>query len=126
MDAALLKWFNQVSPSVSISNEMLQEKSLQIAKLLAAKEVPDPERIKLATFKCSHGYIASWKARHHLVSTTLSEEAADVNQDVVKEARKEIANYLGGYEASDIYNLDELALFFKLQPQRVVAQKGKK
>ena len=127
LDSALLAWFEGVHSSVSVSNEMLQHKSTEIAKLLEANpSLPDEMKQKLQKFKGSHGYVAAWKTRNHLSTIVLSGESASVDPILMEKGRSEIEKSLAGYESQDIYNLDELALFFKLQPQRVVGFKGQK
>ena len=92
--------------------DVLREKSTDLAsKLVKNALVTTPEIQRRKSFKGSQGFIVSWKERHNLSSMVPSGEG-DVRLEQVNKARIEIPELLKQYEARDIYNLDELALFY--------------
>jgi hypothetical protein len=127
LDAALHKWYCATRLKVAIGVELLQLKSVELAQILVSQaEAKTPELEKLAEFKGSQTYITGWRKRYGLHTLKPSGEGADVDPALVEQARKDLPIQLSDFDAPDIYNLDELALFFKQQPDRIVVEKGTK
>ena len=60
------------------------------------------------------------------MSLTLSGEAASVPEEISRNGQRTTSATLQCYELMDIYNLDELALFYRMMPLGTVGKPGEK
>ena len=74
-------------------------------------------------FKYSNGWLNNFKKRYHITLQTIVGESGSVDKVKVEEDRKLLRKVLSKYIQSDIFNLDETALFFKLPPNKTLASK---
>ena len=115
------------SAGIPLSVALIKEK----AKTLADKVVEEYKecsaetrsRLKISElekFTASDGWWHNFRNRYGLHTGSAAGEAASVNMKVVLKGREQLKEVLEEYEASDIFNLDEAALFFRLLPDRTV------
>ena len=111
LEEALYLWFLQMeNKKVIVSNEMLIEK----AKKFGAD-------LKIESFQYSNGWIIRFKNRHNISIKKIHGEAGASNVNDVAEGRKDMIKSLTGYDLNDVYNMDETALFYKLQPNSTLS-----
>ena len=111
----LYKWFvNARSHNVPVSGPLLQAQAEIIAKKLGYND-----------FKCSGGWLDRFQKRYQIVFKKISGEAKSVNLDSVHDWYNSVfLDILDQYDAKDIYNADETAIFYKLLPDRTLTFKG--
>lgn len=111
VEAVLIKWFKNVrSNSISVSGNILKEKALEIAK-----------ELNVENFNASNGWIERFKERHGLSFKKICGESAAVDESKINSWKNLILKeILSNYKPSDIYNLDETGLFFRLQPDKTL------
>jgi hypothetical protein len=88
-----------------VDGTILQEKSLEIAAI-----------IEIENFSASNSWISSFKQCHGLVFKKLAGESTAVDTNATDLWFKRLPELLEGYEAWDIYNADEMGLFFNYLP----------
>lgn len=98
----------------TVPHSLLKEK----AKDLAVKYQVQDE------FMASDGYLQKFMKRQGIACVTSAGDAANVDQIVVSAWKATLPSLIQGYSASDVFNCDELGLFFKLTPSRTYAVKG--
>lgn len=76
------------------------------------------------TFKASTGFIDRFKHRHGLSCKTISGESSAAPVQIANQFKEQIPTIIQGPSAKDIYNLDELGLFFRLCPSKSLTYKG--
>ncbi|KAH6934867.1 hypothetical protein HPB50_001568 [Hyalomma asiaticum] len=76
-------------------------------------------------FSCSSGRLARFKACRNVSARVVCEEAAHADHKGAAERQNGLLPAtLGNYAMGDIFNLDELALFYRFLPNRTLAFKG--
>lgn len=117
VESALFKWFQQYrnqENSVPISGTLLREKAMVFAELL-----------KIENFNASAGWLEKFKARHNIVFRTLHGEAKDVPQEICEQwINDTLPKLLQGYNEDDVFNIDEMGLFFKCLPNKTMMFKN--
>uniref|UniRef100_A0A914UMC1 HTH CENPB-type domain-containing protein n=1 Tax=Plectus sambesii TaxID=2011161 RepID=A0A914UMC1_9BILA len=117
IDQGLLHWFTQqrtLFPTFPIDQGVLLEKAKQIAQLHYPDDLPD---VNLS-------WIGRFKLRHGICSKAFHGEAGAVQPDVVANWQDTLLKcILESYEPQDIFNVDELGLFWKLMPNKTLAFK---
>jgi hypothetical protein len=99
----LLTWFKQQrSRNIPICGPLMKAEALRIAKKLGRDN-----------FEASTGWLDRFKVRHGIVFNTAAGESAGVDMTVVNDHLSIIANAVKTYSLRDVYNMDELALFYK-------------
>ena len=99
----------------AVSKSILKEKAIQLAIMhgVAGK------------FKASDGYLDKFMKRQSIMMNKSHGEAANVVQSVVDEWKQSLPQLISSFSPDDIFNCDELGLFFKLTPSRSYSIKGK-
>lgn len=96
-----------------LSGAILQQKALGFACMLGCHD-----------FKASSGWLQKFKERHTIVGKVVSGESAAANAVGAADwLRSRVPEIFARYEAADVYNADETALFFRLLPNRTLALK---
>ncbi|XP_040355873.1 tigger transposable element-derived protein 4 [Ixodes scapularis] len=73
----------------------------------------------------SDGWLSRFKKRHGLVFKTISGEGAAVNRNLCSNWQQgRLQEILQTFEARDVYNADELGLFYKALPTKTLTFKG--
>ena len=105
---------NARSHNVPVSGPLLQAQAEVIASKLGYND-----------FKCSGGWLDRFQKRYQIVFKKISGEAKSVNLDSVHDWYNSVfLDILDQYDAKDIYNADETAIFYKLLPDRTLTFKG--
>ena len=118
VDAVLLEWFRTVSAGkAGVSGALLQEKAKEFAIKLKFQEED--------VVKIDMNWINRFKSRHGIVAKKLHGEAARMSQKVVEDWRNNLLPaILRQFSLADIFNMDEMALFWKLLPDNTHHFKG--
>lgn len=117
IDEALIQWFRyQRSINTTISGPILQAKAEEFAKLF-----------NVSRFSCDSGWLHRFKKRHNISSSKIHGEAASVNIETAMDwVKSTLVPLLMNYDHNDVFNSDELGLFYKLAPDRTMSFKGEK
>lgn len=99
---AVLTWFRgATAKGLPVSGPLLQEKALEFARLRND-----------GAFKASNGWLDAFRKRNSIVFNVVCGEARDVNAATVNDWLSKLPTIIAGYEARNIANADETALFF--------------
>jgi hypothetical protein len=95
-----------MADGIVLTGEVLRQKWKHFADLVG---IPDDERLTL-----SEGWLTRFKTRHGLKEFKRHGEAGSVNPEIVQMERMRIQELVEqhGYEARDIFNMDETGLFY--------------
>lgn len=117
LEKALFLWFKRArSSNLPVTGPILEEKARDIAL-----------QIGIEDFKFSDGWLSRFKKRHGLVFRTIAGESAAVDLNVCADwQQQKLQDVLSTYKPSDIFNVDEMALFYKLLPNKTLSLKGEK
>ncbi|KAF0684013.1 Aste57867_23934 [Aphanomyces stellatus] len=108
LDNQLATWVKAANSSnVCITGPMLKQKALRIAKALGLD----------AEFRASQGWLNKFQRRHNFWVHRLHGESASVDPVVADTGRKSLLLETQLYEPTDVYNIDETAIFYKAQPK---------
>ena len=100
----------------SISGPLLIEKAQKFATDMGYDD-----------FKCSQGWLTSFKERYNIKLRSIQGEERSVKTEDVDAWHQTVwTEILQEYEAKDIYNCDESGLFYRILPNRTLAFKGQK
>lgn len=116
VENATLLWLRSARKNlVPLSGAILQEKARQFAKALGQNE-----------FQGSTGWLARFKKRHRIVfKSVCGEKGAALSNEAVKEWKQNVLqDAMRGYNERDIFNCDEMALFYRALPNKTLAFKG--
>lgn len=116
IEQALLQWFKtQRNNNAIVTTSILQMKAEEIAQLLGKD------------FNCTESWIYRFRERHNIVLGTISGEACSVDKNQCSDWRVSVwPKIREGYQAKDIFNVDEAGLFYKLPPNKTLKFKGEK
>ena len=92
--------------------------------LEAAKELA--QDMKINNFEASKGFFYKFKKRQKVVHENLFGESKSVNEETVNEWKQKLPELIKEYEPQDVFNADELGLFYRLQPSKTYTFKGQK
>ena len=117
VSAALLKWFtSKMDQGAVINGPLMIEKAQSFAKDMGYEG-----------FKCSQGWLTSFKERYNIKLRSIQGEEREMNISDVDAWHQTVwTEILQEYEAKDIYNCDESGLFYRILPNRTLAFKGQK
>ena len=115
LERLLLEWFGNQGPKIPISDDVLRTKAQEIGSLL-----------EIQNFKFSYGWLNRFKSRHGIKLRRLHGEEKSHDSEGVRQAVQTITEELKDYNLEDIYNIDETALFYKLEPDKTLATKNVK
>ncbi|CAF1086653.1 unnamed protein product [Brachionus calyciflorus] len=114
LEEALYLWaLNCVSQGISISEELLIQKAMKFG-----------EAFGIGQFSYSAGWISRFKTRHNFSSYRIQGESGSIDKSSIEPLRKKLYEETAGYDLCDIYNLDETALFFQLQPNQTLSNQN--
>jgi hypothetical protein len=114
LETVLFTWYRQAQASnIPIDGTTLREK----AKIIAAQ-------LNIDNFSVSSGWVSRFKDRCGLVFKKLAGESAEVSVESTDAWLESLPSLMGGYEPCDVYNADEMGLFFNMLPDKTLAYKG--
>ncbi|KAM7283587.1 tigger transposable element-derived protein 6-like [Ixodes scapularis] len=114
LEDALLKWFKQARASgVNFDGSILREKAMEIADIMGIED-----------FAASNGWMDRFRVRHGISYRQVNGEAASVNPADIENWISLLPGVVNAYAPRDVYNADELGLFFKVQPTKSPSLKG--
>ena len=64
-----------------------------------------------------------FKQRHNISTKKIHGEAVGSSVNDIDEGRQDLVESLSGYNLDNLYNIDETALFYKLQPNSTLSTK---
>ena len=111
---------------ISVSDSLLIEKAKEFGQMLGICEG--------SSFMYSEGWLEKFKKRFNLKLYKIVGESGSVSEELIAKSRKEVREFIfkwikNGGKLENIFNLDETALFFKLQRSETLASsavQGKK
>lgn len=117
IEDVLVRWLKHArAQNVPISSVTLKEKAKEIA-----------EELNIEDFGASNGWLERFKVRHCLSFKTICGEAAAVDVDAVDDWKNSVLKeILSRFDASNVFNLDETGLFYRLLPDKTLSFKGEK
>lgn len=102
LESALLLLFKQMcSENIAINGRHLKAKALDMTKLL-----------NIDYFRESEGWLTWFKNWHGIFFKTVSGKAGNVLEEKKKEWKANLSCLLKGYDAKNVFNIDETGLFF--------------
>ena len=114
----LYKWYGKCcAAGIYPFGSMLQEESLKIKESLNDSS--------LDSFTASNGWLEKWKSCYGIRETRITGEADDVSVSTVRSWIERLPELVKGYKLEDVWNMDELGLFFKLLPDKGLIEKTK-
>jgi hypothetical protein len=90
--------------------------------IVAAKAADFARRLGIADFKGSHGWLDRFKKRYNVQQYTRCGEANSAPLETLCPQRAELRELLGRWDLNDVYNCDETALYWKLEPSKTLAR----
>jgi hypothetical protein len=122
LEEALYLWFCEMRAiQAPIDNSMLIQKAEYFAQMLTDQDglpMIDPK------FKFSGGWIEGFRERHFITFKHLHGEGGSCEKSEIMKNREELKAITAQYLPEDIYNADEFATFYKLLPNRTLADKN--
>ena len=113
IDDMTWQWFQTVrANNLPVSGPLLQEKALVFAASLNNSD-----------FKASNGWLMRFKNRHNIHGAISCGESGAVDLSTCDDWKAKIPDLVAGYEARDIYNMDESGVFFRALPLRTLTVK---
>jgi hypothetical protein len=114
LENVLFTWCNQARASgIPVDGRILQGKSLKIATKLGTEN-----------FSALNGWVSRFKQYRSLVFKKLVWVGAAADTNTMDLCFERLLEVLEGYEARDIYNADEMGLFFNCLSDQMLALKG--
>jgi len=111
IEEAMIIWVDQaIAQGLTLQGHMVQEKAKWFAGRLGVK-----------AFNASDGWLAKFKKRNRLSSYKRRGESASAPIEEIPRFRAELQEVLHEYSPENIFNCDETALFWKLEPSRTLA-----
>lgn len=110
IDHLVFEWFTiQRAKQIPISGLILQEKARQVAEQLG---------YSLDDFKASNGWLEKFRVRHVISFRSICGESAAVDDSTLEEWSNRLPTIIDGFDAKDIFNVDETGLFYRAMPDR--------
>jgi len=121
IEEAMKIWVENVlvRSDLILSDSLLMEKVLEFAKEFEVSN----------KFLASTGWTRNFKKRNNLKSYKKRGESGSVDMNRIPEFRQQLQDIIKDYEPKDVFNCDETALYWMLEPNRTLAYgpvKGKK
>jgi hypothetical protein len=103
MESALVKWFRANQERANVSGELVRESATKILDRLYPGHEP---------FEFSSGWLEAFKSRHGIRSYRRFGESGSVDMVALANTLRDV---LDQYAWKDIYNMDEIGLFYRMQ-----------
>ena len=116
VNEALCEWFRMAcAKNIYPSGPQLTAKAKEIAT-----------RLGIDGFEKGSGWLTKWKGRYNIKKIRVSGESGDVSGETISSWKERLPELLQGYEAKDIFNLDETGCFWRALPESGFGERGKK
>lgn len=117
LDDDLVAFVNDInSRGGNVTTAIVQERALELA---AYYQIP------VSDFGATNGFIANFFKRHRIKSEISHGDASSVDPTIVQEWKeKALPLHVKNYAPNNVFNFDELGLFYQLLPNRTLAVKG--
>ena len=83
-------------------------------------------KVELATFTASNGWLEKFKQTHGLRETRFTGEVDDIPKMTMQSWIELPPELTSGYELRKIWNMNELVLFFKVLPEKGLVEKSRR
>ena len=111
LESALSMWLNDVrTKNLPVNSDMIIEKTKKFGGELG-----------VVGFSYSNGWLDRFKKRHGILLHKVHGESNEVNLADVEKSREELRCIISEYELSDVHNMDETGLFYRLEPDATLA-----
>ena len=116
IDEAVFEWFYHLRKFHGA------RKPLPVSRaLIEARAKHEAKRRGIKTFNASDGWFSRWRWRYRLSKCKkLHGEAGDVSIQSAEEEMEKLRESLKGFDVSNVFNMDELGLFYRTIPSRSV------
>ena len=116
IESDLIKWIAEMnSKGVIVNSVAIKEKAKKIADMKNFSE-----------FKASNGWLQKFNKRNGCGSIRVHGEEKTVCEKTVQEWKEKLKSICQQYPPENIFNADELGLFYRLLPNQTYRVKGKK
>ncbi|KAL2227918.1 UNVERIFIED_CONTAM: Tigger transposable element-derived protein 4, partial [Sesamum indicum] len=115
MEKVHYEWFIQYQDRVNMTGELILEKAKDIMKLLYPQHPPEHQ--------ISQGWLEKFKVRHGIKSFHHFGESSSVNMQDMKMKLEAIREKINQFSMKDVFNLDEIGLFYSLQADHSLTTK---
>jgi len=114
LEAKLKEWFLKYENLTIISDSMIKEKAKCFAQQL---DIPEE------SLNFSDGWLSSFKSRNRIKRRTIYGESGSANLSIIESQLPELIEKIKSYDQNDVFNFDETALFYRLEPDKTLATK---
>jgi len=116
LDSALANWVLQCEhKGIRLSGDLIKAKAKKFADML---KIPENEQLNF-----SNGWLQSFQERYTLKHFKLHGESGSADIDAINVSLPDIIRTTNKYCLSDIYNMDETGLFYRMTPDRTIASR---
>lgn len=126
VDDALADWVrDRFSRGAEVSAVLIREKGQMLLKK-ANSRLSSQENL---SFKFSNGWLQKFQLRHGFSSIKSQGVSSDADAKAMARTLPELSSRLRGYNDAQIYNADEFGIYYKMAPDKAIAEKmlaGKK
>ena len=113
LEQCLYLWLiDKVKNAISVSDAIIIKQAKVFGPSLGISDLE---------FSYSQGWLEKFKTRYNVRNFTKQGEEGSVDLKVVEDGRKIIGEKIKKYSLDDVFNFDETALFYKLQPNKTLA-----
>jgi hypothetical protein len=114
LKSALYEWQLRYENIAIIIDVILNEKAKRFAQNLKISE---------NEFSFSMGWVSRFKKRHGIKLHNTQRESASVDIDLVNQELPKLKQVINQFDLENVYNFDETALFYRLEPDSTLATK---
>ena len=113
LETVLMEWFGQMRAKCALLSD----------KLVSAKALSLAEKLQLADFKASDGWLSNFKKRHNIKLQRPHGEPGAADMEGVGIAQTVIAKIIVELDFSmeNVYNMDETGLYYRAKPSKTLA-----
>ena len=94
---------------------MLKEEAMEIKKCL--------DKVEFKNFTASNGWLDMWKMLYGVRERKVNSEVGEVAEYMVSAWMERLVELTKCYELADVWNMDETGCFFKVLPEKGLAEK---
>ncbi|CAG8825431.1 24996_t:CDS:1, partial [Racocetra persica] len=111
VEEALALWISRANTALqTITGAIVKRKATQLTKGL-----------EVTSFNTSDGWLSNFKKRYHIKKYKCLGEAASAPLENFSRFRSELQELIKKYKPEDVYNADETALYWCMEPDKTLA-----